>query len=303
MPKISVIVPVYNVEQYLPKCLDSIINQTFRDIEIICINDGSTDDSGKVLEEYAQKDSRIKILTQHNSGTAVARNLGLDNSASDYIAFIDSDDVVEANFISILLDNIEKTQADISCCDFRKMHMDKHSFMQKNKVKTSYDPLSALLGGRLPIYFNIWNKLYKKDVIGNLRFENKNQYEDWIFSSILFTKIKKMCWTNQALYQYRIRNDSTMRSPFNIDKLQSYVDGINIVYAFYKNNCPEFLTKIKKTRIAQTLKMLMKRALKSNDTEIILQTQKEIKNLYKHKLVSYSGLSIKNKFKLWKFLQ
>ena len=106
MSKISVIVPVYNVEQYLPQCLDSIINQTYKNLEIICVDDGSPDNSGKILDEYAKKDKRIKVIHQENQGVSVARNTGLDNATGKYIGFVDPDDWIEADYYETLTANL-----------------------------------------------------------------------------------------------------------------------------------------------------------------------------------------------------
>ena len=114
-PQISVIIPVYNVEQYLSKCLESIINQTLQDIEIICINDGSTDNSLQILEEYAQKDSRMIVINQENQGVGVARNKGLEIARGDYIWFVDSDDYVERNGLDYVYEKSKENNADIVC--------------------------------------------------------------------------------------------------------------------------------------------------------------------------------------------
>ena len=113
MAQITVILPVYNVEKYLKQCLDSIVNQTFKDFECLCVNDGSTDNSLSILQEYAQKDKRFKIITQKNGGTSVARNTGIKHTNTKYLTFIDSDDWITENYLEILYNKIEETNADI----------------------------------------------------------------------------------------------------------------------------------------------------------------------------------------------
>lgn len=302
MPKVSVIIPVYNVEKYLKDCLDSVLAQTFQDIEIICVNDGSTDKSLEILQQYAKKDERIKVLNQENKGTSVARNFGLEKSQVQYIAFVDGDDVLSSEYIKILLNNLIKTDAEVSCCNFQKKGFDKFGTDTRYGITVSEKPLSNLLYGNNPIYFTVWNKLYKKDIIGNLRFDDRNQYEDWVFTSLLFTNLNKICWTNRALYYYRIREDSIMREAFNLNKLNSCVEGIRRVYNFYQINCPEFLNEIKKIRLSRTLKMLIKKTLKSNNAPLIAKSKEEVKKLYSQEIAGYAGLSIKYKIKLWKFL-
>ncbi len=116
MPKVSVIIPVYNTEKYLRQCLDSVINQTLTDIEIICVNDGSTDNSTNILNEYANNDSRIIVLSQKNSGAAIARNNGINNAIGDYLYFIDSDDYVDTTFLEKMYSKSLKYNADICLC-------------------------------------------------------------------------------------------------------------------------------------------------------------------------------------------
>lgn len=119
-PKVSIIMPVYNVEKYLKKCLNSLINQTLDDIEIICVNDGSTDNSDKILQEFAQKDSRIKILTQSNKGQSVARNLAIENANGEYLGFVDSDDWVDLDYFEKLYNIAIKYDCDIACAGFKR---------------------------------------------------------------------------------------------------------------------------------------------------------------------------------------
>ena len=116
MKKVSVIVPVYNVEKYLSRCLESLINQSLKDIEIICINDGSTDNSLQILKQFAYKDNRIKIINQTNSGQSVARNKGLAIASGKYIGFVDSDDWIDNDYYEKMFETIERTNSDFACC-------------------------------------------------------------------------------------------------------------------------------------------------------------------------------------------
>ena len=174
MPKISVIVPVYNVELYLYQCLDSIINQTFKDIEIICINDGSTDNSGKVLEEYAQKDDRVKVLTQENQGQAVARNKGLDIAKGEYIYFVDSDDFIHPQTLEIMHSVAERTKCPIVATE-RVNQLSKNQkntkIYQINDISYNVhkNPLKHILN-HIWSSSIIWNKLYKRDVLIGWKF-------------------------------------------------------------------------------------------------------------------------------------
>lgn len=215
MIKTSVIVPVYNVEQYLPKCLDSLINQTLKDIEIICINDESPDNCDKILEEYAKKDSRIVVLNEKNSGQGSARNRGLEIAKGKYIQFLDSDDFYEPTCCEEMYNLMEKHQdIDVACFDtniiydayedkkdsdanYFKMH-----FIGKTKVKPS-------MAHQL-VDVNCWNKIFKKSFIdnNNLRFPEKLHYEDVGFFWFWITRANYIYFYNKKLTNYLRRRGS-----------------------------------------------------------------------------------------------
>lgn len=215
MIKTSVIVPVYNVEQYLPKCLNSLINQTLKDIEIICINDESPDNCDKILEEYAKKDSRIVVLNEKNSGQGSARNRGLEIAKGKYIQFLDSDDFYEPTCCEEMYNLMEKHQdIDVACFDtniiydayedkkdsdanYFKMH-----FIGKTKVKPS-------MAHQL-VDVNCWNKIFKKSFIdnNNLRFPEKLHYEDVGFFWFWITRANYIYFYNKKLTNYLRRRGS-----------------------------------------------------------------------------------------------
>ncbi|MDY4690031.1 MAG: glycosyltransferase family 2 protein [Alphaproteobacteria bacterium] len=304
MVKISVIIPCYNVAKYLEQCLDSVLKQTFQDFEVICVNDGSTDKSLEILQQYAEKDARIKIIDQENKGAGAARNKGLDVAQGEYISFVDSDDFIDKDFLQILFNNIEKAQTDISCCNFYKIKSDKdiHSKEQnKNSNKLYINSIEALITSN-KISYSVWNKLYRASILKDIKFDENNFYEDWIFIALLFPKIKSVCSISNKLYGYRIRENSVMRSKFTINRAKSYVSGIEKVYFYYESEYPQYLNAIKHTRLLNTTKMLINKANKSNDTETIQYAKSSLSNFYKNKIIGYKGLSLKNKIKLWKFL-
>ena len=138
-PLVSIIVPIYNVEPYLKKCIDSIINQTLTNIEIILVNDGSTDNCGKIIDEYAKKDNRIIALHKENGGQASARNMGLDIASGKYIGFVDSDDLIDKEMYKVLYDEAEKNIADLVICDFKKVNenykIKKDSVFQEKNIE------------------------------------------------------------------------------------------------------------------------------------------------------------------------
>lgn len=303
MPEISVIIPIYNEEKYLPQCLDSVLNQTLTDIEVICIDDGSTDNSGKILQQYAAKDNRIKYVTQENIGLSTTRNTALQMATANYISFIDSDDFVHPRFLETLYRTLQETGCDVSGCNFVKVyHNEKIPPYKPIKPKIYTAALPALLNHRNFIHFNVWNKLYKREVLDNMRFVDGIYYEDWVFNTCLFSQIKSFAFINSPLYAYRISENSIMRSQYSLKKLHDYTAGIKEVYNFIGNNFPNQWKKVKQTRIARTSKMMMNNALRSKNPQIMAHTKQTLQELYAHKIIGYKGLSLHNKIKLFFFL-
>lgn len=303
MPLISVIIPVYNVEQHLEKCLKSVLNQTFRDFEVICVNDGSTDGCAKILDKYAAKDKRLSVITQKNQGLSVARNTGLAKAKAEYIAYVDSDDFVHSEFLQKLYEVAQAYKADIVGCDFAKIY-DEDSLPNIQNVKPKqYQPaLPVLLHRKNFIHFNVWNKLYTRDIIRGIDFVPGIYFEDWVYNSCVFAGAQNFVWIGEKLYGYRISDNSIMRSRFNRKKLDDYVAGIHAVRKFYKEKFPEQWKIVRDTRIARTVKMLMNSTRRSHNTQLIADAKIALKKLYNLKLIGYSGLSLPNKLKLFYFL-
>ena len=304
MVKVSVIIPCYNVAKYLGQCLDSVLKQTFQDFEVICVNDGSTDKSLEILQQYAEKDARIKIIDQENKGLSEARNVALDMAQGDFIAFADSDDYYAPNFLELLLNTQKDTGADIVGCEFQKIYKSTDVLKPISQVhpKIYKDALKVLLHKDNFIHFNVWNKLYKRDVIGNMRFVPHIYYEDWVFNCCVFERANHFAWIKEKLYAYRVSNSSIMRSDFNEKKLHDYVTGIHEVHDYFITNAPEKWKKVRQTRISRTVKMMMNSALRAKNEVLIQNTSQALKTLKDKKMITYKGLSLVNKFKLWKFL-
>lgn len=303
MAKVSVIVPVYNTEKYLRCCMDSVIGQTLRDIEIVCVNDGSTDDSLAILQEYAAKDERIKIINQENKGLSAARNAGLKVATADYISFIDSDDFVHLTFLERLYNAIQDTNCDIAGCDFAKIRGKREVLPSQKGVEKIYEPaLNVLLNRKNFIHFNVWNKLYKRELIRGIPFIEGMYYEDWVFNTCVFAGAKSFVWISAPLYGYRISENSIMRSSYSLKKMNDYVIGIEGVRNFFYENYPSMWEQVKQTRVARTIKMMMNSAIRSKDAEILSQTKRILKELYARRIIGYSGLAWHNKLKFFRFL-
>lgn len=236
MPKISVIVPVYNVEQYLKICLDSILAQTFQDFEIICINDGSTDNSLKILEEYKQLDDRLVILTQTQSGAAIARNNGIKQSKGEYIQFLDSDDYVEPNLLEEMYKRARTHQADLVVCSYKKVDDNGNITERKNPnspinlYKTPLEKPFCANDFKEDIFSLLTpgpvNKLYKKELIieNDITFPNIRICEDIAFVHSCVAVAKKILVFDEALINYRFNRPGSMasyRKKYTIDVVHS----------------------------------------------------------------------------------
>ena len=226
MAKVSVIVPVYNVEKYLKRCLDSLINQTLSDIDIICIDDGSKDSSLQILEQYAQKDSRIVIYNQENSGLSVARNTGLEHASGEYIGFVDSDDWVDLDFYEKLYNSAKNNNADIAVADFIREHPNKKPKRLKLKEEKIYTtPEDKFMICKVHREGCVWNKIYRTEFIKsiNLKFVPKMYYEDRDFTirSLYFSK--KLVTTPNTYYRYFVNPKSIVNKRRNYIQDEHYI--------------------------------------------------------------------------------
>ncbi len=219
-PLINIIVPVYNTEKYIRKCLDSIINQTYRNLEIILVDDGSTDSSGDICDEYAQIDARIKVIHKENGGVSSARNAGLDicTAEGDFVAFVDSDDWLELNMYEILLEQIHLYNADIATCKISIEYSDNSRIVHK-KLKSnicfSAQDKEALIKNFLnrKIYTSSANdKLYNIKLFSEIRFPANQFYEDNYLVLEILLRAKKIVVGYDSFYHYRQNNNSITRN-------------------------------------------------------------------------------------------
>lgn len=223
-PLISIIVAIYKVEEYLPKCIESILNQTYKNIELILVDDGSPDNSLMICNEYVAKDDRIKVISKENGGQATARNVGLDVAKGEYIGFIDSDDWGELEMYQMLYDTIVAENADIVQCGWYKVEPIGQKVCPHKKyfkeVYTSDEGLEELIEshGR-HLNTSVCCKLFKKEVVQQFRFSPVRAYEDdeFIFKTVSIAK--KIVCINTPLYNYLNRENSTMTAKFNLNKI------------------------------------------------------------------------------------
>ena len=220
--KITVIVPVYNVENYLNKCLDSLINQTYKNLEIIVINDGSTDNSGEICQEYAQKDNRIIYVEQENGGLSDARNAGLERMTGSYVTFVDSDDWVEPNYVEVLHNKLIGYQADIAIGNYYSYNEDEAMYYfhvnSESYYEKLYDNISIfenLYDAKQMKSFSLisaWGKLYKAELFDYIRFDKGKLGEDGYINQKLYLLVQKVIYINQGLYAYRQRSGSITKT-------------------------------------------------------------------------------------------
>lgn len=238
-PLISVIVPVYNTDQYLRKCIESICNQTYTNLEIILIDDGSQDNSPAICDEFAQKDNRIKVIHKENGGVAAARNAGLDNATGDYIGFVDSDDFIEKSMYEKLLDASVKYGADLSLCN---IHLaDASGNLIDNTVvytpepvciQTNTELLTALICAPNTKYVVLWNKLYKKNLLDCVRFPQNKINEDSYVIHHIYADCDRIACIPGFYYNYVMRPDSIMhvcKTVKNFDIIEVLLDRIQLL--------------------------------------------------------------------------
>lgn len=304
LPKISVIIPVYNSEAYLPKCLDSILLQTYGVYEIICVNDGSTDGSLDILNEYARKDPRIKIITQENQGQSTARNKGLDAASGDYISFIDSDDwvsltlykkfvqTIEDNVIDIFIFNAEsysEAPKEIFPRRFFDFSMwDKHQSIKT--IHTFHDCNNPFCGN-----FSACNKIYRKEFLNrkNMRFIEDIIFEDQLFHVKTFLQSESIMLTDEPLYKYRSHENSTMNNlkdnVFDIFTIISKIDELvrslglyeEFKYALFQYKYEELTARFIETRFVHKPKFYQKMKnvlMLAKDDSLDFNICKQLKN-------------------------
>lgn len=216
MPRFSIIIPVYNAEKYLDRCISSVIKQTYRNCEIILINDGSKDHSGTICDEYARKDNRIKVVHQENAGVSTARNIGLKNAVGEYIIFVDCDDWLQTNMFQKLNNIIERENVD--CIIYNLKGIIKNRFVPEKKLINSIIKLIKTETINSPC-----NKVYRRDIIEqyNIKFDKKIEIgEDLLFNIVYISKIKNIYLFNNKLYNYTKVNNNSLTKKYKENKYE-----------------------------------------------------------------------------------
>lgn len=295
-PKLSIIVPIYNVEYYLENCINSILNQTFKEFELILVNDGSPDNSIEICNKYKKKDDRIKVIDKENGGVSSARNAGIDIALGEYIAFVDPDDDIEINMYEELMNRAIKSNVDIVICSLNYINLiDKNvrqqivwsnneNIIEKKEInnKIMYDILNFREG--YGIYTSV-NKVYKRELFYNndIRFEvNRNHGEDARLNLILLTKVNSIYFTNKPLYNYYIRKRESLTTVVRDNMYKYILDNKNFhdylcnLYGYqhlmdkgrknYLNNIFQYMNSISISRFKLRKKVKILNQIMNDDT-------------------------------------
>ncbi len=251
MPEISIIVPVYKVENYLEKCINSILEQTFTDFELILVDDGSPDGSGQICDIYATIDRRVRVIHQENGGLSAARNAGLESATGRYIGFIDSDDYIHPKMYEKLYEALQKNKADLSICNYN--YVDNYGNIDSEKQRKdhivtevlnrekAFEKIDPLVEG-YSFYVTAWNKLYKRELFKNIKFLKGHVHEDEYIVHHIFSRCSKIAVIEDPLYMYVQRDGSIMNS---VGTQKSLDAGYAMLdrYFFFKENKKALLAK------------------------------------------------------------
>lgn len=302
MPKVSVIMPVYNIkEEYLREAIESILNQTFGDFEVICVNDGSTDNSSAILSKFASKDDRIKIINQQNLGLSCARNTGLDVAKGEYVCFLDSDDAIHPQLLELTVRIADENNLDMVA--FKYQDCDGNSYfpniidLSKLKYKISDNPLRfGFNKSKYCIPVSACAKLYKRNLLENIRFIPKIHFEDVPFTCAVLAKKPKTAVIDYGFYYYTCNQDSIMHKKSSVQQIKDYRRGISFICETYqKLNLCDDLKFISQSLFPGILKQQYNRCLRADNdikSAMLKEFTDELVDLKNKQLLSWHGHKI-----------
>ncbi len=311
MPTVSVIIPVYNAEKYLSRCLDSVLSQTMDDFEVLCVDDGSTDASRVILEKYASRDKRVSVLSQANMGVSAARNAGLEHSCGKYVCFLDADDYIHSQMLEMLLKVAEDYNVDIVDSFIEKVYADskiksEHYDFSELDVAVFDDPFAYFMKNR-KLKSSSNARMYRKSILKGIRFVTGIRYEDVPFSVETMFKAKKLALIKQQFYYYFQHQESFMHQPFVIKNVDDYAKVMRLVYEIGESECPDKLVYLQRNIINTRFKMMVNQAVRRQQNEqvqkqVFAHMQQRVRQLYNDGVLSYSGLRLKHKIRLFLLL-
>lgn len=241
--KLSIVAAVYNLEKYLPRCLDSLVNQTLQDIEILCVDDGSTDSAPQIIDDYAIKyPDKIKVFHKPNGGEFTTRNYGLERATGEYITFVDTDDFVEPNWAEKMYNAAKENDADLAVCGFERIDLNTGKVVSTNM--TNFGNCVKKIDNKDDFILFInpapWNKIYKLEKVKNLRFLDFRGFNDMIFLTSSFTQIEKIAFIPDVLYHYFLRYDSQIHNvnKQDVENFKKYLLDLKQLY-INSNKCED----------------------------------------------------------------
>lgn len=246
--KVSIIVPLYNAEKYMRKSILSITTQSYANLEIILVNDGSKDNTLSIAKEIATTDKRIEVLTQANLGPGAARNKGIDNCHGDYVCFVDSDDILVSTAVEELIKAAEE-KYDLVQCRSRKIYSNGRDDFEKwdetEKIFNAHEALRDYLYNPKPsVRFSVWAKLFRREVIGDIRFPDINNSEDVVFNALIIDRCKKIKYIPSVLYNVTVREGSLSRGNLTIKKIDSSLKCNERILELTKNKYNDLVPRV-----------------------------------------------------------
>ena len=301
MAEVSIIVPVYQVENYIRQCIDSILVQTFTDFELILVDDGSKDKSGQICDEYAVLDQRVKVIHKENGGLSDARNCGMDQAVGNYFMFVDSDDYIEPTMLEYLYKALMNKEADIAVCNFL------HFFEEDRKRDFSTNIQSEVLSGAEIFYSRknervygiwtvAWNKLYKRETLGNVRFRFGKYHEDEFWANDIYQMDIKVVTIPECLYYYRQRDNSIMgrkNIKRDFDILEALQERIAVYFMDERHADQAYKVMIFSLEyLAESKKLITNKDEENQFLQAEKKTKDMIKRLKKMKLSKIKSVSL-----------
>ena len=302
-PLISVIIPVYNVENYLEKCIESLVSQTYHNLEIILVDDGATDCCPQLCDTWALKDSRIIVIHKTNGGLSDARNAGMQLAKGEYIAFIDSDDWIETEAFQKMLNRMIEDNSDVVSCGVKWVSESGKLLSEvsvaKNEVIDMHTAVSEIISdGKLKQH--VWNKLYKRNLIADIPFEKGKYHEDVFWSYQVFGRAKRVSLMIDSFYNYVQRSNSIMGERYSVNRLDA-LDAMLNRCKYIKSNFPDLYNKAMYSYIGSCMYNLQCAIISNQDKEVINNIIGRIE--YSKNGDSTEGLNRKNRFWIKLFMR
>lgn len=297
--KISIIIPVYNVEKYLKRCLESVVNQTYKNLEIILVNDGSTDSSLEICNDYADKDPRVLVINQDNKGLSGARNSGLEIAKGDYIGFVDSDDWIETNMFSTMIKVLKDKKVDVVECSLLTTTDVKNTVYRNGQliIENRQSSLKRIIKNQ---NFSVCSRLHKRSSIADLRFIEGKNSEDVYFTINLYNKINTTAFLTHKFYNYYVADNSITRGDYKLKVLDSVEAALYLKNKIHKEESDKTLKNISRNLLLDIALYNYKMLNYNSNLDPKLVLRKKLKAIIKENYNKSSNSSLH--LKLARFL-